>query len=131
MSPKIESYLDLLSMKDAGIKPKFIDLTDEQLIYFCIHEDLIDSEIAFLYNVSTDDVRNRRYQAYLNQLHTLQEKLLQDHFIVKSTNSDDKDISSIKSEKRKAAMLSPTTIATNGAIAFCKEIPADFMATNS
>lgn len=101
MSPKVETYLDLLSMKDAGIKPKFTDITDEQLIYFCVHEELIDSEIAFLYNVSTDDVRNRRYQAYLNQLHILQEKLLQDHFIVKSTNSDDKDISSIKSEKTK------------------------------
>lgn len=101
MKPKIETYLDLLSMKDAGIKPKFTDLTDEQLIYFCVNEELIDSEIAFLYNVTTDDVRNRRYQAYLNQLHILQEKLLQDHFIVKSTNSDDKDISSIKSDKTK------------------------------
>jgi hypothetical protein len=101
MKPKVETYIDLLSMKDAGVKPKFTDMTDEQLMYFCVEEELIDSEIAYLYNATTEEVRIRRYSAYINQLRILQEKLLQDHFIVKSANSDDKDISSIKSDKTK------------------------------
>ena len=101
MNPKVESYISILTKKDAGIKPTFDELTDEQLYHFCIEEDLIDSEIAYLYNVDMEEVAKRRYKAYLNQLHLIQEKLLQDHFVVAKGDEAEKDISSIPSENNK------------------------------
>ncbi len=94
----IESYINLLSMRDSGVKLKFEDVSDDQIVSFCIYEDLIDSEIAYLYNTTEDAVRKRRYQVYLNRLHLLQEKVLQDYFVVMSTDEKEKDLSMIKSE---------------------------------
>ena len=42
MNPNVESYISILTKKDAGIKPTIDELTDEQLYHFCIEEDLID-----------------------------------------------------------------------------------------
>lgn len=98
MKAKVESYINLLSMRDTGMKLSFEEITDEQLICFCLDEELIDEEIAYLYNTTTEAVRRRRHQAYLNQIHILQEKVLQDHFVVMSTEEKEKDLSMIKSE---------------------------------
>ena len=76
----------------------FDQISDEQLIHFCLEEDLIDNEIAYLYNTTHDAVRKRRQQAYFNQIHKLQEKLLQEHFVVMDTDEKENDFESLKSD---------------------------------
>ncbi|WP_409227129.1 hypothetical protein [Gudongella sp. SC589] len=98
MKDKVESYVDLLSMRDSGVKLNFDEISDEQMIHFCLEEDLIDAEIAFLYNTSPDSVRKRRHQAYLNQIHILQEKVLQEHFVVMEKSEKKMDDIGIKSD---------------------------------
>ncbi|HZH92661.1 MAG TPA: hypothetical protein VFD79_01045 [Tissierellaceae bacterium] len=98
MSGKVETYVDLLSKRDSGVRLNFDEVSDEQVIHFCLEEDLIDAEIAYLYNTTTDVVRKRRQQAYLNQIHRLQEKVLQEQFVVMAKNEKEKDLGSIKSD---------------------------------
>lgn len=98
MLDNVHTYMKLLSMKDSGVRLNFQDITDDQLSYLCIEEDLIDSEIAYLYKVDVDMVKNRRYRAYLNKLHILQEKLLQDHFTVFNREDEKRDSSVVLSE---------------------------------
>ena len=97
MLDNVYTYMKLLSMKDSGVRLNFGDITDDQLSYLCIEEDLIDSEIAYLYRVDVETVKSRRYRAYLNKLYILQEKLLQDHFVVYS-EEDKRDYSLVESE---------------------------------
>lgn len=99
MTGKVETYVKLLSLRDSGVRLNFDEISDEQIIHFCLEEDLIDAEIAFLYNTTPEAVRKRRQQAYLNQIHLLQEKVLQEHFVVMAKNEKDKDLGGIKSEK--------------------------------
>jgi len=101
MKTKVETYMNLLKMKDSGVKFKFQDVYDEQICQLCIEEELIDEEIAYLYKVDVDEVRNRRHKAYLHQLHVLQEKLLQEHFVVLDEGIRESQIENIKSEKAK------------------------------
>ncbi len=98
MSGKVETYVDLLSKRDSGVRLNFDEVSDEQVIHFCLEEDLIDAEIAYLYNTTTDVVRKRRQQAYLNQIHRLQEKVLQEQFVVMAKGEKEKDLGSIKSD---------------------------------
>lgn len=98
MSGMVETYVDLLSKRDSGVRLNFDEVSDEQVIHFCLEEDLIDAEIAYLYNTTTDVVRKRRQQAYLNQIHRLQEKVLQEQFVVMAKNEKEKDLGSIKSD---------------------------------
>ena len=85
-------------MRDSGVRLHFDQISDEQLIHFCLEEDLIDNEIAYLYNTTHDAVRKRRQQAYFNQIHKLQEKLLQEHFVVMDTDEKENDFESLKSD---------------------------------
>jgi len=98
MTGKVETYVELLSKRDSGGRLNFDEVSDEQVIHFCLEEDLIDAEIAYLYNTTTDVVRKRRQQAYLNQIHRLQEKVLQEQFVVMAKNEKEKDLGSIKSD---------------------------------
>ena len=98
MSGKVETYVDLLSKRDSGVRLNFDEVSDEQVIHFCLEEDLIDAEIAYLYNTTTDVVRKRRQQAYLNQIHRLQEKVLQEHFVVMEKSEKKMDDIGIKSD---------------------------------
>jgi len=98
MKDKVESYINLLSMRDSGVRLNFNEVSDEQIIHFCLEEDLIDAEIAFLYNTTPDSVRKRRHQAYLNQIHILQEKVLQEHFVVMEKGEKKMDDIGIKSD---------------------------------
>lgn len=98
MTGKVETYVELLSKRDSGVRLNFDEVSDEQVIHFCLEEDLIDAEIAYLYNTTTDVVRKRRQQAYLNQIHRLQEKVLQEQFVVMAKNEKEKDLGSIKSD---------------------------------
>jgi hypothetical protein len=98
MKDKVESYINLLSMRDSGVRLNFNEVSDEQIIHFCLEEDLIDAEIAFLYNTTLDSVRKRRHQAYLNQIHILQEKVLQEHFVVMEKGEKKMDDIGIKSD---------------------------------
>ena len=98
MKDKVESYINLLSMRDSGVRLNFDEVSDEQIIHFCLEEDLIDAEIAFLYNTTPDSVRKRRHQAYLNQIHILQEKVLQEHFVVMEKSEKKMDDIGIKSD---------------------------------
>ena len=99
MAGKVETYVKLLSLRDSGVRLNFDEISDEQIIHFCLEEDLIDAEIAFLYNTTPEAVRRRRQQAYLNQIHRLQEKVLQEQFVVMAKN--EKDLGSIKSDNVK------------------------------
>ncbi|MGM0397237.1 MAG: hypothetical protein ACQEP4_09325 [Bacillota bacterium] len=101
MKAKVESYVNLLRMRDSGVRLNFEGITDEQILCFCLDEELIDEEIAYLYNTTIEAVRRRRHQAYLNRIHLLQEKVLQDHFVVMSTEEKERDLSAIKSENVK------------------------------
>lgn len=98
MTRKVESYINLLTMRDSGVRLHFDQISDEQLMHFCLEEDLIDNEIAYLYNATHDAVRKRRQQAYFNQIHKLQEKLLQEHFVVMDTDEKENDFESLKSD---------------------------------
>lgn len=98
MTGKVETYVELLSKRDSGGRLNFDEVSDEQVIHFCLEEDLIDAEIAYLYNTTTDVVRKRRQQAYLNQIHRLQEKVLQEQFVVMAKGEKEKDLGSIKSD---------------------------------
>jgi hypothetical protein len=98
MTGKVETYVELLSKRDSGVRLNFDEVSDEQVIHFCLEEDLIDAEIAYLYNTTTDVVRKRRQQAYLNQIHRLQEKVLQEQFVVMAKGEKEKDLGSIKSD---------------------------------
>lgn len=99
MKGKVETYINLLSMRDSGVRLNFDEISDEQMIHFCLEEDLIDPEIAFLYGTTAEAVRKRRQQAYLNQIHLLQEKVLQEHFVVMEKSEGKMDHTGIRSDK--------------------------------